>query len=70
MVVVPLADPVTTPVVELTVALALLADHVPPDGVAAKVTADPVHTFSTPDTDDGSAFTVIEAVLKQPVGIV
>ena len=60
--------PVTTPEVELTLAVPdeLLA-HVPPDGVLFKVVVKPEHTVAVPVIVVGSAITVAVLIAKQPV---
>jgi hypothetical protein len=65
---VPAVTPVTTPEVELTVALALLALHVPPLVELVSVLVDPTHTFGVPAIAAGVGLTVNGVVTKQPVG--
>lgn len=54
MVDVPEATPVTTPLVEFTVATEVVALlHVPPDTELANVVVDPTHTVAVPVMDPG-----------------
>ena len=70
-VVVPAATPETTPVDEPTVAtpVAELA-HVPPAGVLDSVVVAPTQTDAVPAIAEGSALTVTEAEVRQPVASV
>ena len=72
MVGVPAATPVIIPDVDPALAHAvLLLLQVPPAGVEFKVVVNPAHTVVVPVIAVGSAFTVKEDVLMQPVdGIV
>jgi hypothetical protein len=66
---VPPATPVTTPLVEPTVAIAaLLLLHAPPDTVFDKAEVEPAHADNVPDIDDGVLVILTAAVLTQPVG--
>lgn len=65
---VPAETPVTTPEVELTVALALLALHVPPLVELVSVLVKPTHTFGVPALAAGVGLTVNGMITKQPVG--
>lgn len=62
----PAPTPVTTPVLELTVAIeVLLLLHAPPVVASVKVTVPPEHTVSVPPIatgTEGAAFTVTTAV--------
>ena len=59
--------PVTIPVIEFMIAVAVLPlVHVPPVGVHASVLVAPIHTLPEPVIALGNAFTVTVAVLKQP----
>jgi hypothetical protein len=65
---VPVATPVTTPVVETTDAIepsALL--HVPPLVAHVRVVVKPWHTDAVPPIDAGVKLTVNVAVLRQPL---
>lgn len=68
IVAVPAAAPVTTPDVELTLAVpdALLV-HTPPVGEEDKVVVDPTQTVAVPDIAPGVVFTVTTAVTKHPL---
>lgn len=59
MVAVPLATPVTTPVVLTEATPLLLVLHVPPAVASASVTVDPVHTLAVPVIAAGVVLTVI-----------
>jgi hypothetical protein len=67
------AIPVTTPVVEPTVAIVIsLLSQVPPVGAPVSAIVEPIHTCIPAGVlviDVGSGFTVTIAVLTQPVGI-
>lgn len=66
MVRVPAVTPVTTPVAEVTVATeVLLLDHVPVP-VSDNAVLSPVQTTVEPEMAEGSGFTVIPWVMKQP----
>ena len=60
--------PVTTPVDEPTVALALLLIHVPPLVASVKVVVEPIHTELAPEIAAGIVLIDITNVVKQPVG--
>ena len=64
---VPAVDPVTMPVEDPIKALLLLLFHVPPDGVEFNAVVKPAHTAAMPVIEEGFAFTVTTAVLRQPV---
>ena len=67
MLIVPAATPVTTPVAESIVALAvLLLLQVPAVAVLLKVVCAPTHTFKVPDIEGTAPFTVTCVVLLQP----
>lgn len=66
---VPEAMPLTIPVTEPTLALALLLLHVPPDGVAFNVVVNPTQTFKVP-VMIGLGLTVTGVDITHPVGIV
>ena len=71
----PAATPVTTPVLEFTVAVAVLLElHVPPKVVLLNVVVDPIHTFEVPvfAVKLGKALIVTVAVteLVQPFAFV
>ncbi len=68
IVAVPAAAPVTTPEVELTLAVpeALLV-HTPPVGDDDNVVVDPTQTVAVPDMAPGVVFTVTIAVTKHPL---
>lgn len=69
IVAVPAETPVTTPVVATTVAMVvLLLVHEPPVVASDRRVVEPTHTDATPVIDAGNGFTVIEIVLRQPVG--
>lgn len=60
--------PVTTPDVELTLAVPVaLLVHVPPVGVLLNVVVCPVHTKAVPVIADGVEVTVNDCVAKQPL---
>lgn len=63
----PAVTPVTTPVPEPTVALALLLLHVPPGVTSVNVIVAPSHKLPLPDIADGFAFTVTTALVVHPV---
>jgi hypothetical protein len=66
---VPVATPLTIPVVEPTVALERsLLLHVPPPVASASVVVEPTHTVEAPVTTAGDAFTLTTVVVKQPAG--
>jgi hypothetical protein len=54
--------------VEMVATLALLLDHVPPEGVLASVSVLFAHTRLPPEIAVGSGFMVITAVVKHPPG--
>lgn len=59
----PTATPVTTPVLDPTVATAgLVLLHVPPGVASVSVTVRPTQTLDGPDMAAGEAFTVIAMV--------
>jgi len=61
---VPAATPVTIPVVEPMVALAVaLLAHVPPDVISVKFVVDKTHAFITPEIAEGRGLTVTCAIL-------
>ena len=61
--------PVTTPVVNPTVATAvLLLVQLPPPGVSPRFVVDPEQTVLIPVIAVGNGLTVTIAVVKQPVG--
>ena len=63
-------SPVTTPVVEPTIAIVvLLLLQLPPDVRSLKGVVSPEHTLSVPSIDVGKGLTVAIAVVKQPVDI-
>ena len=64
---VPEVTPVTTPVAEPIVALALLIDQLPPVVPSLKVVVEPTQTLVVPVIEDGRALMVITEVMKQPV---
>ena len=68
MVAVPVLTPLTTPDVELTLAMpeALLA-HVPPVGVELNVVVEPIQTDAVPVIAVGEVLTVTVATDSQPV---
>ena len=67
---VPAETPVTTPVVEPTLALvASLLLHNPPVVASANPIVDPVHTAGAPVMAAGLGLTVTGIVAKQPVGM-
>ena len=67
----PVASPVTTPVVTATGAISgALLVQVPPVGVQLRVVVSPKHTFVAPVISPGSAYTVAIVVRRQPVGSV
>jgi hypothetical protein len=71
IVVVPLATPVTAPVPDNTVAIAvLLLAQVPPPDVLVSVMVETGHTDDGPPMAAGSGLTVNERVRKQPLPIV
>jgi len=64
----PAAIPVTMPVDEPTVAVAVrLLLHVPPDAVSCKAVVAPMQTLSTPVIGPGSGFTVTGILITHPV---
>ena len=64
----PAATPVTTPVVEFTVAKeALLLLHVPPTVASLSVLVKPIHALAVPVMDAGNGLTVIIVVAVHPV---
>jgi hypothetical protein len=65
MVTTPDPIPVTTPVVLIEAIVGILLDHVPPAGVATKVTEEPTHTVVLP-LIIAPPVTVIVFVTKQP----
>jgi len=68
---VPPATAETTPVVEPTVATAVLPElQVPPVVASLKVVVDCGQTFKDPVMEAGAPFTVICDVTKQPAGMV
>ena len=68
---IPAPVPVTTPVVPSTVAYeVLLLLQAPPVVRSLSETVDPTHTFPVPVMAEGSGFTVIPLVIRQPVGSV
>lgn len=67
----PVATPVTTPVVGTTEPCAgILLLQVPPSGVELSVVFAPVHTVAVPLIAEGDVFTVIVNVATQPVASV
>ena len=65
----PADTPVTMPLVEPTIAKAvLLLAQIPPDVVLANGVDEPVHTLDAPVIAAGNGFTVSTPVIKQPVG--
>lgn len=69
MVTLPPDMPVTTPVVEPTVAMAVLPEvHVPPGAVLLSVIVMPAHTLVLPVMPGGAGVTVTIAVILQPAG--
>lgn len=67
IVVTPLSVPVTTPVVDPTVATVTLPlDHVPPVGEELSVVEVPSHIANVPVMTLGAVFTVTTFVAKQP----
>ena len=68
MILLPAVTPVTLPVVELAVALALLLVHVPPVTASLSVVLRPAHTVGVPVMVAGTGLTVKARVLMQPVG--
>ena len=64
IVAVPAVTPVTLPVIEFTVATAVLEDvQTPPDVVLVKVVVDPIHALAVPliAASVGNAFTLTTA---------
>ena len=59
--------PVTTPDVELTVAVPLVVLHVPPTVASASGIVAPTHTTDGPVIEAGSGLTVTGKVVLQPV---
>lgn len=71
MVALPGATPVTTPVPEVTVAIAvLLLLHVPPKLPSDNINVDPWQKGTLPDMAAGNGLTVAVTVRIQPVGSV
>lgn len=66
---VPAKMPVMPPVVVLTLTLPLGLLHVPPVGVAVRVTVELMHTDVGPAGVLGSVFTVTCAVDQQPATV-
>jgi hypothetical protein len=64
---VPVAIPVTTPVMSTGATAALLLLHVPPDTELVKVVVEPIHTLGEPAIAAGEVFTVTVTTRKQPV---
>ena len=63
----PAATPVTTPVVELTVAFAVLLLAHTPLPASLSMVVWPTHTLAVPDIDAGNGLTVTTVVVIQPV---
>jgi len=66
----PADTPVTTPVVEPTVAIAVEATLQVPAPDEVSVIVPPSHTFDGPDIAGGNECTVTVVVIQQPVPIV
>lgn len=66
---VPVAAPVTSPVILFTVTIPLAALHVPAGVVEASVIVEPTQTEVEPVIAAGSGFTVACAVLEHPVEV-
>jgi hypothetical protein len=71
MVAVPIDMPVTIPVANPTSATeGLLLLQVPPPVASLKVMLPPRHTVALPVTGEGNGSTIMDNVVKQPVGSV
>ena len=67
----PAATPVTVPVDDPTVAMALLlVVHDPPAETSVRFVDDPTHTKELPDIEDGTSATVSVVAAPQPVASV
>jgi hypothetical protein len=69
MMVVPAITPVTAPLDGLTVALAVVDVHVPPEDASVRVMPEPVHTAEGPEIAEGEVFTVNSSVLMQVANV-
>jgi hypothetical protein len=66
---VPALTPLTIPLLDPTVAVAVLLQvHIPPVGKQLCVVAEPTHTLLLPVMAEGTGFTVMPFVAMQPVG--
>ena len=66
---VPAFTPVTRPLNEPTLALALLLVHVPPNTIPSlKLVADPLHTVNVPNIEGKVLTTVMVVLVLQPPG--
>jgi hypothetical protein len=71
MMALPVAFPVTAPVVDTDAIAGLLLIHVPPASVEGPMAiVCPMHTVPDPVRVAGLGLTIILSVAKQPVGIV
>ena len=63
---IPVATPVTTPVVPMVALAGMLLLQMPPAVGSLNVIVEPTHTAGVPVMSDGSGLTVIGKVAEQP----